>query len=559
MHRYVVGLDLGLKNDRTVMTVAHAERRDGGAPLVVLDRIAVLEGTRARPVQLADVEALAEQTSLSYGHARIRLDPWQAVGLAQRLRDKGVTVEEWTFSAQSVGRLGKSLHLLMRDHRLALPDDRDLLDELVTVRLRKSAPGVFRLDHDAGQHDDRAVSLGLAALALVERPDSDEVWISSPGEIAARLGISRARKRSLKHKTLIFGPTRAVLLSASRAKVAPARQHQRGTVSVITFFNHKGGVGKTTLLFNVGIALAGDGRRVLFVDADPQANLTGTALSAEAYAAKIDERQTIYHSLLPVIRTTGEPVMPVPVKIRDTAWIIPGHILLSQYEESLANGWSDTLAGRYPGFQRTTAFWRVVKAAAKSVDADIVLIDVGPSVGALNRAVLLSSDGFVVPLSPDLFSLTALPSVGGAIENWTAEWAAAVGQAQRTGVDAEIPDGLPIGTPAPIGYISQQFASYRSAPAAAFKRWLDEIPGAYKSEVADKLRNAGIAVPDQAGQIGTVRNLSSLVPMAQEANSAIFELTGAEARGAQYVRARDTLVDFLDLGHEIENRIREVQ
>ncbi|HEY4226033.1 MAG TPA: hypothetical protein VGM70_09485 [Pseudolysinimonas sp.] len=179
-HRYVIGLDLGLKNDRTVMTVAHAEPQDGGGPRVVLDRITVLQGSRKNPVQLADVELLANQTSRAYGHARIRLDPWQAVGLAQRLRDGGVSVEEWSFTAQSVGRLGQTLHLLLRDHRLALPDDEDLLNELMTVRLRESAPGVYRLDHDSGQHDDRAVSLGLAALALTEHTGSNYGGVSNP-------------------------------------------------------------------------------------------------------------------------------------------------------------------------------------------------------------------------------------------------------------------------------------------------------------------------------------------------------------------------------------------
>ncbi|MDO7881786.1 hypothetical protein [Antiquaquibacter soli] len=192
-HRYVIGLDLGLKNDRTVLSIAHSERRDGGAPRVVLDRIAVLQGTKNRPVQLDDVERLTLEASRSYGHARVRLDPWQAVGLAQRLRERGVTVEEWTFSAQSVGRLGQTLHLLLRDHRLALPDDQELLDELMTVRLRESAPGVYRLDHDAGQHDDRAVSLGLAALALTERTVSDLGGFSDINAVAASMGILNIR------------------------------------------------------------------------------------------------------------------------------------------------------------------------------------------------------------------------------------------------------------------------------------------------------------------------------------------------------------------------------
>lgn len=330
------------------------------------------------------------------------------------------------------------------------------------------------------------------------------------------------------------------------------------TVKVISFFNHKGGVGKTTLIFNVGVALAKSGRRVLFVDADAQANLTGTALRADDYATSLEAHNTIYDSLLPVIRTNGEPMTPDPVKIRESAWLVPGHIRLSEYEESLATDWPNTLAGRYEGFQRSTAFWRIVTSAAKKVDAEVVLIDVGPSVGALNRMVILSSDGFVVPLSPDLFSLTALPSVGNSVATWISEWRGALAQAAARGTDKEIPGGLPAGNPSPLGYISQQFASYRSAPATAFKRWLNQIPGAYATEVAGRLLSVGIKVPSGDPQIGTVRNLSSLVPMAQEANAAIFELTGAEARGAQYVRARDTLEDFEGLATEIERRMTEV-
>lgn len=172
-HRYVIGLDLGLKHDRTVLAVCHAEHAPGptlSLSRIVLDRLHVLTGTPARPVQLADVEAAAQQAATDY-RAPIRLDPWQAVGLAQRLRARGVAVTEWTFSPVSVGRLAMTLHLLLREHRLALPDDAELLDELATVRLRESTPGTYRLDHDASGHDDRAVALGLAALALTERAE----------------------------------------------------------------------------------------------------------------------------------------------------------------------------------------------------------------------------------------------------------------------------------------------------------------------------------------------------------------------------------------------------
>ena len=148
----------------------HAPGSGTALPRIVLDRLHVLTGTPARPVQLADVEAVAHQAATDY-RAPIRLDPWQAIGLAQRLRARGVAVTEWTFSPVSVGRLAMTLHRLFREHRLALPDDAELLDELATVRLRESTPGVYRLDHDASGHDDRAVAIGLAALALTERTE----------------------------------------------------------------------------------------------------------------------------------------------------------------------------------------------------------------------------------------------------------------------------------------------------------------------------------------------------------------------------------------------------
>lgn len=117
---------------------------------------------------------------------------------------------------------------------------------------------------------------------------------------------------------------------------------------------------------------------------------------------------------------------------------------------------------------------------------------------------------------------------------------------------------MPPGSPSALGYISQQFASYRSAPAAAFKRWLEVIPEAYEEQVPARLREIGIEAPQGESQIGIVRNLSSLVPMAQEANSAIFELSGAEARGATYIRAKDTLSDFDRLARDVSRRLDEV-
>jgi phage terminase large subunit-like protein len=163
--RYVAGLDVGLTNDRTVVTVAHREA-DG---LVVVDRQDVWQGSRDRPVNLSEVEGFLRELWRAY-RCPFRVDPFQAVHLSQRLRSAGIPVEEFTFSSQSVGRLAVTLYRLLADRLLLLPDDQELVDELVNVRLREPTPGQYRIDHDAGRHDDRAISLALVANRLAERP-----------------------------------------------------------------------------------------------------------------------------------------------------------------------------------------------------------------------------------------------------------------------------------------------------------------------------------------------------------------------------------------------------
>ncbi len=133
------------------------------------------------------------------------------------------------FTSQSVGWLGATLHMLLRDHRLALPSDRELLDALAAVRPRESAPGVLRLDHDAGKRDDRAVSLGLAALTLTDHPDTQSGGFSIPSGILANRQLGQLGRVSI-------GPRSAGLLNpahlrtasgGSIADIAAAQQNQK--------------------------------------------------------------------------------------------------------------------------------------------------------------------------------------------------------------------------------------------------------------------------------------------------------------------------------------------
>jgi hypothetical protein len=200
-HRYLIALDLGLKRDRTVAAVAHREHRR-----VVLDRMEVWQGSRLRPVKLEAVEEWLIEASRRYNRARIVLDPWQAVGTMQRLKGKGIGATEYPFTAQSVARLAVSLFNAIRDRAVALPPDDELLDELAHVRLRESSPGVFRLGHDAGRHDDRAIALALVTTTLLQGAVSSEGRLLLPPD--QRIGRQSPGRGSTATETITPGGNR---------------------------------------------------------------------------------------------------------------------------------------------------------------------------------------------------------------------------------------------------------------------------------------------------------------------------------------------------------------
>lgn len=166
---YVLALDIGLTNDRTVLATGHREVFDERSHGVVLDRMDVWQGRKGEPVDLTEVAEVIAEVSGQYNRARLVFDPYQGVHLAQTLRVRGVKCTPFTFSASSTGRLGLLLFRLLRDGLLDLPADEDLVTELASVTLRENTPGSYRLDNPPGTHDDRAVALALLSHELLER------------------------------------------------------------------------------------------------------------------------------------------------------------------------------------------------------------------------------------------------------------------------------------------------------------------------------------------------------------------------------------------------------
>jgi phage terminase large subunit-like protein len=181
--RYVVGVDLGLVNDRTVVAVCHAEaisspagrfadgrpRSAAVANRVVLDRMMVWKGRRSAPVQLPEVEEAVVALAQRYRAVEIVLDPWNSAQMDQLLARRGLPTVSFSFGPTSVGHLGQTLFTLARNRCLVLPRDDELADELLNLRLRQIGHGSYRIDHDPGRHDDRAVAIALCAHELLTR------------------------------------------------------------------------------------------------------------------------------------------------------------------------------------------------------------------------------------------------------------------------------------------------------------------------------------------------------------------------------------------------------
>ena len=194
------------------------------------------------------------------------------------------------------------------------------------------------------------------------------------------------------------------------------------TVPVLTFFNNKGGVGKTSLVYHLAWMFAEQGLRVMAVDLDPQANLTAAFLDEDQLAdlwTDVAGASTIFRSVKPLLDVGDfEPV--AYQKLTRRLALIPGDLGLSGFEDELSATWTDALSDKNKArpFRILTAFWRSAQDAAARFDADLILFDVGPNLGAINRAALLGSNNVVVPLGADLFSLQGLRNLGPTLRDW---------------------------------------------------------------------------------------------------------------------------------------------
>jgi len=329
----------------------------------------------------------------------------------------------------------------------------------------------------------------------------------------------------------------------------------------LALFNHKGGVGKTTLTINIADALVDAGEVVLVIDADPQCNITAFYMAEKdldellGESADSDENgggNTVWSAVKPVVRGKGIAKTIDLVELQDNLFLAPGDVLLSEYEEELPAGWTDSFARKERGYDVTCALADSIDLLAQKVSAGIVMIDVGPNVGALNRAVLLGCDYFATPVAADLFSLRALTTVGRSVSKWVKDWQTVRGLAS-TKAQKRLIDGKP----RYLGYIASAFkvsSGMRKANPHSF--WEAKIAPRVAKRVVDELRAVDEdLILEFPNKIGDVKHFHSLAASAQTYGVAIGKLRKMVNSG-HYPQIDEAKEEFDILAREILKRIK---
>jgi chromosome partitioning protein len=290
---------------------------------------------------------------------------------------------------------------------------------------------------------------------------------------------------------------------------------------VVTFYNHKGGVSKTTTAFNLGVYLSYVlNKKVLLVDADPQSNLT-----EQFFAPPSSDEQTelpgtsIFGALNP--RFAG-----ATSRIDAKRIVLPSHEKYTSLH-LLRGDWSFSLAERYFANAISLAitetvhekytyvvFYNLIQDLIAEYEFDHVVVDLGPSSGAITNICLLTCDGYFIPVTPDRFCTQAVVALAKLIKIWIQRHETTIRTFPPYGIDS-----FP-GQPYFLGAVSQNFKAYAGRTTKPYEYWESEILKILRSELVPVVPHLN----DGTAYVATIKDFGGLAPVAHVVGKAIFDL-----------------------------------
>lgn len=342
---------------------------------------------------------------------------------------------------------------------------------------------------------------------------------------------------------------------------------------VICFFNNKGGVGKTTTSTNVSAGLTSLlDRKVLYIDLDPQCNSTLLILGednvTERYWEHPESYKTIFNIISPIL--DDDPAINFDEDViykngnRFGVDLIMGHPRLSALEDRLGESWVKVPGGDIGAFRKTN--WLTSLLERVNDRYDYIIIDLGPSLGSLNRSALIASDYFVTPMSIDIFSIIGLRNIKDWLDSWKRNYQVGIENLERVkGGDVfkqyTIKRDISI-TNGCLGYTSQTYATRKNIdgerrPTKAYEnvlRKFDEVFVNYLGEYLVPSSKNGEHI------LGNIPNMFSLAPIAQNSSSPIRDLRSDDGIfGAHYSQAKEYASIFDGVAVKIDSKFGAVQ
>lgn len=326
---------------------------------------------------------------------------------------------------------------------------------------------------------------------------------------------------------------------------------------IINLFNHKGGVSKTTTVFNLAWMLGSMGKTVIMADFDPQCNLTGMVLGYQGVedlegAYKDSPPNNVKDALSPAFESKPRQIVGAecfPVPGNDKLFLLPGHIGLAEYETTL--GIAQELSGSLLPLKNLPGAIRyMLVETCKKYNADYIFVDMSPSLGPVNQNLLMTSDHFIVPLHPDYFSSMALSSLARVMPRWKA-WADMASNMDLLKF-ADYP--FPEPRSSYIGAIIQKYRPRNGGASRAFQHWIDQLVTGLKDRlIPDLVRSKLLDSSEFKNRIGIepwvpimeVADFNSLIALSQEHQTPVYALTpSVVGTGAVWDQAKESMDNF---------------